>query len=134
MLNHKYFMSERATTMRYTKAINFLKAAIGICPQNKNTGDKELMCWSTFPTTSFQRCSEDSFSLTVSKLQSTSIHVFARWTHFINSLRILCALVNSSLIQSNLFSFSVDFFPLSFKDILISLILTGLFPMFLLAQ
>lgn len=73
MLSLKHFMSGKPTTTGYTEATDFLKAAVSICPQNKNVGDKELL-FSTFPDISSQRYLKDNFSLTVSTLQSTSIH------------------------------------------------------------
>lgn len=70
----KYFMSEKLSRMGYTEATKFLKAAVSTSAQHKNVRDKELLL-STFPDIKSQRYLEDNFSLTVSTLQSASIHV-----------------------------------------------------------
>lgn len=108
MLRLKYFMSEKSTTMCYTEATNFLKAVISISPQNKNAGDKKLL-FSTFPGISPQRY----FYLTISTSQSVSIHCLQDTLTLQILKEFSVYLVNSSLRQSNLFSFS-DFFSAFF--------------------
>lgn len=73
VLNLKYFMSEKTTTMICTEAINFLKAAIGISPQKYRGQGANVL--EHIPNHKLSKILRDSFSLTVSTVQSTSTNV-----------------------------------------------------------